>query len=40
MAIKKSDLYSSIWALCNQLRSGMDATQYKDYVLLSGCHKA
>jgi type I restriction enzyme M protein len=33
MAIKKSDLYSSIWASCDQLRGGMDASQYKDYVL-------
>ena len=33
MAIKKSELYSSIWASCDELRGGMDATQYKDYVL-------
>ena len=33
MAIKKSELYSSIWKSCDQLRGGMDATQYKDYVL-------
>jgi type I restriction enzyme M protein len=33
MAIKKSELYSSIWASCDQLRGGMDASQYKDYVL-------
>ncbi len=33
MAIKKSDLYSSIWASCDKLRGGMDASQYKDYVL-------
>jgi type I restriction enzyme M protein len=33
MAVKKSDLYSSIWASCNELRGGMDASQYKDYVL-------
>ena len=33
MAIKKSDLYSSLWASCDELRGGMDATQYKDYVL-------
>ena len=33
MAIKKSDLYSSIWAACDELRGGMDASQYKDYVL-------
>jgi type I restriction enzyme M protein len=30
MALKKSDLYSSIWASCDQLRGGMDASQYKD----------
>ena len=34
MAIKKSELYSSLWASCNQLRGGMDASQYKDYVLV------
>lgn len=33
MAVKKSDLYSSIWASCDALRGGMDASQYKDYVL-------
>lgn len=33
MALKKSDLYSSIWASCDELRGGMDASQYKDYVL-------
>jgi type I restriction enzyme M protein len=33
MAIKKSELYSSIWASCDALRGGMDASQYKDYVL-------
>jgi type I restriction enzyme M protein len=33
MAIKKSDLYSSLWASCDDLRGGMDASQYKDYVL-------
>ncbi len=33
MAIRKSDLYSSIWASCDELRGGMDASQYKDYVL-------
>lgn len=36
MAVKKSVLYSKIWDSCNTLRSkgGMDATQYKDYVLI------
>ena len=33
MAIKKSQLYSSLWASCDELRGGMDASQYKDYVL-------
>lgn len=33
MAIKKSELYSSIWKSCDELRGGMDASQYKDYVL-------
>ena len=33
MAIKKSDLYWSLWASCDELRGGMDASQYKDYVL-------
>jgi type I restriction enzyme M protein len=33
MAVKKSELYSSIWAGCNKLRGGMDASEYKDYVL-------
>ena len=34
MALKKSDLYSSLWASCDELRGGMDASQYKDYVLV------
>lgn len=33
MPVKKSDLYSSLWASCDELRGGMDASQYKDYVL-------
>ncbi len=33
MALKKSQLYSSIWEACDELRGGMDASQYKDYVL-------
>ena len=33
MALKKTDLYASIWASCDELRGGMDASQYKDYVL-------
>ncbi len=34
MGIKKSELYSSLWASCDALRGGMDASQYKDYVLV------
>ena len=34
MAVKKSELYSSLWASCDELRGGMDASQYKDYVLV------
>jgi len=34
MAIKKSELYSSLWSSCDELRGGMDASQYKDYVLM------
>ena len=34
MPIKKSELYSSIWKSCDELRGGMDASQYKDYVLV------
>jgi len=34
MAIKKSDLYSSLWESCNELRGGRAASQYKDYVLV------
>ena len=33
MAIKKTELYSSLWSSCDELRGGMDASQYKDYVL-------
>jgi len=32
MALKKSELYSSLWSSCDELRGGMDASQYKDYV--------
>ena len=50
MALKKSQLYSSLWSSCDELRGGMDASQYKDYdgwtihrkrawtTLLSGGH--
>ena len=34
MAIKKSELYSSLWSSCDELRGGMNASQYKDYVLV------
>ena len=34
MAIKKSELYASLWSSCDELRGGMDASQYKDYVLV------
>src|SRR2546428_660939 len=33
MALKKSQLYTSLWQSCDELRGGMDASQYKDYVL-------
>jgi type I restriction enzyme M protein len=31
--LKKTDLYSSLWKSCDELRGGMDASQYKDYIL-------
>ena len=34
MALKKSELYSSLWSSCDELRGSMDASQYKDYVLV------
>src|SRR2546422_11767643 len=34
MPIKKSEIYSSLWQSCDELRGGMDASQYKDYVLV------
>lgn len=34
MAVKKSQLYSALWESCNALRGSMDASQYKDYVLI------
>jgi len=33
MAIKKTEIYSSLWSSCDELRGGMDASQYKDYIL-------
>ncbi len=34
MALKKSELYSSLGSSCDELRGGMDASQSKDYVLV------
>lgn len=34
MALKKSEVYSKLWSSCDELRGGMDASQYKDYVLV------
>lgn len=34
MPVKKTQLYASLWASCDQLRGGMDASQYKDYILV------
>src|SRR6476646_3091361 len=34
MVLKKSQLYGSLWKSCDELRGGMDASQYKDYVLV------
>ena len=33
MAIKKTELYRSLWASADELRGGMDASEYKNYVL-------
>jgi type I restriction enzyme M protein len=33
VALRKSDLYRSLWQSCDELRGGMDASQYKDYIL-------
>ena len=33
-ALTKSELYASLWASCDELRGGMDASQYKDFVLV------
>ena len=33
MAVKKTELYSSLWASCDALRGGMDPYKYIDYVL-------
>src|SRR5437660_2774329 len=34
MALKNSELYNSLWQSCDNLRGGMDASQYKDYILV------
>jgi type I restriction enzyme M protein len=34
MALKKSELYSSLWSCCDELYGGIDASQHKDYVLV------
>ncbi len=34
MALKKSELYSSIWESCNKLRGGIEPSEYKNYVLV------
>jgi hypothetical protein len=39
MALKKSELYSSLRQSCDELRGGMDASQYKDYVLVPPVHE-
>lgn len=33
MAIKKNEIYSSLYASCDKLRGGMDPSQYKNYIL-------
>ena len=33
MAIKKSEIYSQIWAACDKLRGGVEPARYKDYIL-------
>jgi type I restriction-modification system DNA methylase subunit len=38
MTLKKSELYSSLWKSCDELRGDMDASQYKDYVLILLSH--
>lgn len=33
MAVKKTQLYASLWASCDKLRGGMDSSEYKNYIL-------
>lgn len=33
MAVKKTQIYASLWASCDKLRGGMDSSEYKDYIL-------
>lgn len=35
MAIKTNEIYSSLWASCDKLRGGMDASQYKSEIICS-----
>lgn len=39
MAIKKSEIYSQIWAACDKLRGGVEPARYKDYILTGADHK-
>ncbi|WP_306382795.1 type I restriction-modification system subunit M N-terminal domain-containing protein [Acidithiobacillus ferrivorans] len=32
--LKKSEPYATLWKSCDELRGGMDAAQYKNYVLV------
>ena len=34
MGIKKSQIYSSLWEACDELRGGIEPAAYKDYVLV------
>jgi type I restriction enzyme M protein len=34
LAVKKTELYSTLWASCEELRGGIEPSIYKDYVLL------
>lgn len=33
MAVRKSEIYSQIWAACDKLRGGVEPARYKDYIL-------